>query len=76
MMRPYDVPDGPLEPPDVPAPRMWCDQCGNWAECPSGCGWGWCVYASEFTQPDAFEECCGFDGEPPDPPDPPDRDER
>lgn len=72
IIRSCDVPDGPLEPPDEPWPKkMWCDRCRNWAECPCGCGIGWCSYENEFTGPDCAEECCGFDGEPPDPPDPP-----
>lgn len=75
-MRPYDVPDGPLEPPDEVVPRRWCDRCRNWDECPGGCGWGWCLIADEFTMPDASDDCGDFDGEPPDPPDPPDIDGR
>lgn len=64
-VRPYDVPDGPLEPSDEPVPRRWCDRCINWAECPCGCGWGWCTYADEFTRPDDSDDCGDFDGEPP-----------
>lgn len=75
-MRPYDVPDVPLEPPDDAVPRRWCDRCAHWSECPCGCWWGWCSYADEFTYPDYSDDCGDFDGEPPDPPDPPDPDDR
>ena len=64
--RAWDVPDGPLEPPEVAVTRRWCDRCINWEECPCGCGWGWCSYIDEFTEPDRSDECGGFDGEPPD----------
>ncbi len=74
MICPYDVPDGPLDPPEEPESRMWCDRCCKWCKCPCGCGWGWCPYIFEFTRPDCAEECGGFDGDPPDPPDPPDAD--
>lgn len=75
-MRPYDVPDGPLEPPDEAVPRRWCDRCAHWSECPGGCWWGWCSYADEFTYPSDWDDCGDFDGDPPDPPDPPDPDDR
>lgn len=74
--RPYDAPDGPLEPPDEAVPRRWCDRCSHWSECPGGCGWGWCAYADDFTRPDDSDDCGDFDGEPSDPPDPPDPDDR
>lgn len=61
-----DVPDFNLEPTEVAVPRRWCDRCRNWEECPSGCGWGWCSYIDEFTEPDWSDDCGGFDGEPPD----------
>lgn len=63
--RAWDVPDFDIDPPDEQVPRRWCDRCRNWAECPGGCGWGWCTYADEFTRPDASEDCGDFDGEPP-----------
>lgn len=64
-MRPYDVSDGRLEPPDEAVPRRWCDRCRNWEQCPCGCGWGLCSYADEFTEPDWNDECGDFDGEQP-----------
>lgn len=63
--RAWDVPDIDLEPPEESVPLRWCDRCRNWAECPGGCGWGWCSYADEFTLPNDSDDCGDFDGEPP-----------
>lgn len=71
MLRPYDVPDGPLEPPEEPEPRSWCELCPLWADEHAEPGWGYCVYQHEWTQPDPADVCYGFEGEWPEPPDPP-----
>lgn len=64
-MRGWEVPDANLEPPEQQEPPQRCDLCGNWRECPCGCGMGWCIECREFTEPDGSEECGGFDGEAP-----------
>ena len=38
-----------------PTVTVKCRYCEYWAECPSGCGWGWCTDNGEFTKSD--EEC-------------------
>lgn len=65
-MRPYDVPDFNMEPPEPQEAKQWCDYCDNWRECSFGCGMGWCVKCYEFTEPDRHEECGDFDGDAPD----------
>lgn len=32
-----------------PAPRR-CRDCGEWAECPCGCGWGMCRVDGDYTE--------------------------
>lgn len=64
-MRPYDVPDGQLEPADEISGIAWCDCCINWDTDHAENGWGWCREYGYWTEPDYAEECCCFDGEPP-----------
>lgn len=51
-------------------PMAWCDRCENWAECPCGCGYGWCRAFGDMYAPDPEADCDDFAGEWPDGPDP------